>query len=178
MTAHTYHKDATPLYWAVRLNLFPVVKHTVASIANINRPDGFVGTALHVAAFNNNLQLAEQLIDHDANVNIIVGHFGNPLEAAVFANQEQMVALLLRMGATVNGQDRKSSSALAKAEDTGHGSIVKLLRTLVLSSAFRVKASTDIEKTFCDAILKGELQGVQEAIRNGVDVNLPIKSHS
>ena len=64
--------------------------------------DGF-STALHVAAFHGDLELAGILLDDGADLEAVeINHQGTPLEWAAYAGQFEMAKLLLARGAKVN----------------------------------------------------------------------------
>jgi ankyrin repeat protein len=171
-TARTYHKDARPLYWAARLELVPLLKRLLAGGADVNQPGGYFGTALHMAAFNGSINVADVLLSHKADINLAVGTMGSPLRAAIMGYQDEMIHFLLRNKANPD------SAALELAKSTRQQDVIDALiregAVDVSEGPNKENASSEAESLLLRAILEWDLSALQEALALGVDVNSPI----
>lgn len=82
--------------------------------------------AIHLAAFNGNIQLMQLLVDHGADFNAS-GSAGTPLFQATVANKEDAVFWLLKQGSEVNYRHPNGETALHIAAYVGNPRIVQAL---------------------------------------------------
>lgn len=94
---------------------------------NINTTDGEGRTALHLAAENNQLAVAQYLIEQGADVNAPMPDNGTPIFDAVAKGHDKMVLLLLRSKANYSQTDENGWSLLHWAISTGKLSTAQLL---------------------------------------------------
>ena len=85
-------------------------------------------TPLHVAAFNDHLDVAKLLLANKADVNAKASNGSTPLHLAAAKGNKEIVDLLLASGADVNVTDHDGWSPLHSAVTWGHKDIEDLLR--------------------------------------------------
>jgi len=119
-------KGMTPLHYAALGNHEATVRLLLASGADINA-DSDKGTPLHMAvrsvrnpamSDNDQIDMAELLIDKGADLNVCSKIAGTPLHLAVGRVQKEMVKLLIAKGADVNakgGEEVKGGTPLHAA---------------------------------------------------------------
>jgi len=83
--------------------------------------------ALHEAALNGHVEVAQLLMEHGINIDQIGGRCGTPLQAAAQCGSEPMVRLLLERGADVNLEGADFCSPLIAGTIKGEKCIVRLL---------------------------------------------------
>jgi hypothetical protein len=93
----------------------------------INSVDAEGRSALHLAAENNHLDVAQYLIDQAADVNARTFDGRTPLFHAVAMGHDTMINLLISASASLSYQDSQGWSALHWAVDQGRSSTVRLL---------------------------------------------------
>jgi ankyrin repeat protein len=95
---------------------------------SVDSAEGDGTTALHWAAYQNNLALAEELLNAHANVNAVTRlESVTPLYMACESGSAPMVELLLKHGATVNQADGLGTTPLMMAAASGNAAVVKVL---------------------------------------------------
>jgi ankyrin repeat protein len=95
---------------------------------SVDSAEGDGSTALHWAAYQNNLALAQELLNAHANVNIETRLESiTPLFMACESGSAPMVELLLEHGANVNQEDRLGTMPLMMASAAGNAAVVKIL---------------------------------------------------
>ena len=95
---------------------------------NVNATQGDGTTALHWAAFNDDLDLAKLLIDAGAKVNAATRNGAiTPLLMACRNGSAPMIELLLKSGADVNSATLTGTTALMMAASSGSADAVKAL---------------------------------------------------
>ncbi len=103
-----------------QLNVYEIARHGCAedlqdvfknspSLINFKNKSGF--TALTIACYSGNIEVATLLAQHVDNINVN-SDVGTPLMAAVFKNNIDIAKMLLDLGADVNIVDPKGTSAL------------------------------------------------------------------
>ncbi|KAH8834271.1 hypothetical protein DL96DRAFT_1810581 [Flagelloscypha sp. PMI_526] len=127
---------------------------------------GEVGTPLHVAAVEENLEVAQFLVERGADVNAAGGPFGTPLQAAAQCASLEIVKLLVDNGAEVN---RVEAGRTALQVATWPGSLV-VVRFLVEKGA-DVNYVGEESPILCAAAWTGRLEVVELLLENGADVN-------
>jgi uncharacterized protein len=94
----------------------------------VDSAEGDGTTALHWAAYQNNLALAEELLNAHANVNAETRlESVTPLYMACESGSAPMVELLLKHGANVNQADGLGTTPLMMAAASGNAAVVKVL---------------------------------------------------
>jgi ankyrin repeat protein len=170
------------LYCALKNGHEDVVKTLILAGADVNL-EGYLGTALHAAAYWHDLgrKIVELLIDTGADVNKLAGKYGTALQAAAAQGYSdepsalEAVRILIRAGANVNLVGGEYGTALQAAAYWNRPTIVEelidagadvnlvggkygtALRAAVLSWKYNSENRIDI---------------VQMLIRAGADVNL------
>lgn len=127
-SASTDSSGNTPLHQACYNGRAEVVKALLAkSKSNINARNDFKRTPLCIAADENNLLIAELLIDAGADVNLSGQHGNTPLHSASFNGNEQLVKKLLAAGAAINERNESGETALIICSERGYNFIVATL---------------------------------------------------
>ncbi|MGA2218396.1 MAG: ankyrin repeat domain-containing protein [Terracidiphilus sp.] len=85
-------------------------------------------TPLHVAAFNDRLEVAKLLIDNKADVNAVANNGSTPLHLAAAKGNKDIVELLLANNANINATDHDGWSPLHSSVVWQHKDIEDLLR--------------------------------------------------
>lgn len=78
------------LYYAVYLNLEPVVYRLLSDGVDPNASGGWYGNALQVASRKGNMKLTEVLIQFGANLNAQIGFYDDALQAASRGGHEKV----------------------------------------------------------------------------------------
>ena len=94
---------------------------------DVNAQGGEYGNALQAAAYHNNLEAIQLLLDKGAEVNAQGGEYGNALQAAAYDGNLEVVQLLLDKGAEVNAQGGYYGNALQAAAYCSNLKVVQLL---------------------------------------------------
>lgn len=104
------------------------VAYLIKQLADVNAPQGDGTTALHWAAFNDDLDIAKLLIESGANVKAVTRIGGiTPLYMAARNGSAPMIELLLKAGADANSTTETGTTALMMAASSGNGDAVKVL---------------------------------------------------
>ncbi|KAL3311920.1 hypothetical protein Ciccas_009496 [Cichlidogyrus casuarinus] len=94
---------------------------------NVNRQDSMKRTALHAAAFLNNYNLAEELIQNGARVTVKDINWLTPLHRACASNSFEVAKLLIENGADRTARDKQWQMPLHVAVANGSLECIKLL---------------------------------------------------
>ena len=95
------------------------VRRLLAAGAQVDQPLAYGGTALHVAAAQNNVPLAKVLLDAGADVRATNEYLSTPLMVAAANGARKCAQLLLDHGAQINAVDRYGHSPIARAIQRG-----------------------------------------------------------
>jgi hypothetical protein len=114
-------------------------------------------TALHLAAQQGYVQIAQLLLDTAADVNAINSDGDSTLHIAVVAKNHAMVSLLLKYGADFNARNARQESVLHLAVETGDLGVVGLL----LSRAVDLESQDATGQT---ALHRAAAKGLQEVM--------------
>lgn len=113
--------DETNLQWSWLLK-------GVSPQANLTTEHFRTGTALHMAAWWNNLPAAKLLLEYGADVNCPDRYFRTPLHLACSLGHTSLTDLLLRSGSNPNAQDNSSKTPAMLAAAIGHVATLERLR--------------------------------------------------
>jgi|GEM_PF-1323640 len=165
----------TALMIAVENDRNKIAKYLIIKGCNVNKITTAYAvdfSALMVASWKNNLQIAKFLLKNKADVNICDG---GPLRRAAGYGHMEMVKLLLKNGADINaGIKTNQYTALMVAVDEGHLPVVRFL----IKENAKVNAHLkDGDTALFLAASKGKLQIVKELVRNGAEVNVVEKEY-
>ena len=94
---------------------------------NVNCGGGVFPTALHMAAWDGELEVVQQLLKHGADVNAVGGLYNTALQAAAFGGFEDVVDYLLKNGADASLGGGLFANALSAAVASGAFTIVPML---------------------------------------------------
>jgi ankyrin repeat protein len=140
---------------------------------DVNAPQVDGTTALHWAAYHDDLELAERLVSGGADVNAANRYGVMPLSLACTNGNTELVELLLVGGANPNATLRGGETALMTAARTGKIGPLKAL----LSRGADVNAK---ERTGQTALMWGAAEGHVEVVDvlldAGADFRTPLKS--
>ena len=101
-----------PILDAAKENDPEKVRHAIADHSTlINNADDVGNTALHYAAINNNLSLAEVLVRHGARVNLRNEEQQTPAHIAAINGYSQFYMGLVKLGAKIDITDNKNKTA-------------------------------------------------------------------
>lgn len=119
---------AGELHDAVRAQDNAAVEALLASGAEVDGTDFILGTALHVAVSEGNLEIARILIDHGADVEAVSEQQGSrALHLAAQFGDATMLALLLDSRADIEARDGYQGTPLLRAAAGGNADVVRLL---------------------------------------------------
>jgi hypothetical protein len=93
-----------------------------------SKEEKFGQTPLHVAAFNNRIDVAKLLLANKADVNAQANNGATPLHLAAAKGNKDMVELLLASNANINAVDHDGWSPLHSAVTWGQKDVEDLLR--------------------------------------------------
>ena len=104
------------------------VQELIAQKADVNAPQGDGTTALHWAAFNDDLEMAKMLLAAGASTKATtrVGAI-TPIFMAAKNGNAAMVELLLKSGADANSTDEHGTTVLMSASASGNADAVRAL---------------------------------------------------
>jgi ankyrin repeat protein len=121
------HED-TRLVEAVKRGDGVAVATLLRDHVPVNSPEGDGSTALHWAAYGNNLVLAEELLNAKADPNAVTRIEAlTPLYIACQTGSAPMIELLLKYGAKVNQANSLGTTPLMIAAASGSASAVEVL---------------------------------------------------
>lgn len=152
----------TPLYWAVKMNNFAMVKLLLENDAknSINTADKFNSTPIWLAVTNNNLKMVKLLLENGAkdSINEVDRSGLTPLYFAVFVGNLEMVELLLYFGAKVTKE-------ILNILDNKDKAIIDLIKNPGLIHA---RLSKQKEEEF--AKISGNIKQIDEKFGTGMKV--------
>ncbi|KAL7806694.1 ankyrin repeat-containing domain protein [Trichoderma aethiopicum] len=132
--------DATPLHVAAEYGPLEAVEMLLHLGANIDQTDEFGQTALLIAIYNENWDIADWLLKAGADIKADSREGYTPLLRAVMGNQDHIVEQLLRMGADANAVDDDGYSSLHLAVSRGNSTIIRQL----LDAGANINAVTEL----------------------------------
>ncbi|KAJ8683604.1 hypothetical protein QAD02_019396 [Eretmocerus hayati] len=118
--------NSTPLHVAAQNDCIEVVRELLLGGATVDIKIYPMGTALHIAFENNNLELANFLMDHGANL-LLTKYGKNPLEQAIDYGWTEVARRLLNAGADPCTSGVEGYSLLHVAVRRSYVDVVRLL---------------------------------------------------
>jgi ankyrin repeat protein len=103
------------------------VRRLLSQKADVNAPQADGATAIHWAAYSNNLELAEILIAAGANVKAANRDGATPLYLAAHNGNAAMIERLLKAGADPNEKNQRGETPLMFAARSGNTGAIKVL---------------------------------------------------
>ncbi|MDB6129124.1 MAG: ankyrin repeat-containing protein [Verrucomicrobiales bacterium] len=103
------------------------LKSLLAKDADVNASQKDGMTALHWAAYNEDLEAADLLVKKGANVNATNRYGIHPLSLACASGNNELITLLIKSGADVNATNRGGETVLMTAARTGKTGPVEAL---------------------------------------------------
>lgn len=149
--------------------------------ADIHLQGGGFGTALQAAAYKGSEEIVIALLERGADPNVISGTYGTALGAAASQGHEQIVQVLLEHGADLTVEAGNYGNSIWATAYHGQGHIVrKLLRyqwpswtnDMVEDKAQEIMDQAVRTVAFHQAVEDGDLDLVEELIKNGIDPNV------
>ena len=158
---------------AVKSGSTQAVSALLKQKTDVNAAEADGTTALHHAAYADNLELTRMLLRAGANANAVNRYGVGPLRLAVEAGNAAVVDALLKAGANANATLPKGESVLMTAARTGDPATV---RQLVLAGAkVNIAEATQGQTPLMYAALENHAAAVKVLIEAGADVNAKSK---
>lgn len=171
-TAHSADVNA-PLADAARLKNIETMHSLLQQGADVNAAQADGMTALHWAAWHDQLSIAELLIQQGADVNTTNRYDVPPLSLACRNGNGRMVELLLQAGADANASLTGGETVLMTAARTGRPAAVQAL----IAAGADVTAKEDNNQTaLMWAAAEGHSEVVQLLIEAEADYLKPLRS--
>lgn len=183
VTIKNSYKGNTPLHIAVDTSCrhATMVKHLVASGANVNEPNNFGETALHIASKNNtspvDRNIIKILVDHGADISLknIIGkkpdeHKDSPLHNAVALGESKAITKILMSKTDINYQDIYGRTALHNAV-CKQGIEASVIRNLLTAGSDVHIADAQNNTSLHDAVIVGNISIVRLLLNAGAQVN-------
>ncbi|KAK1246109.1 hypothetical protein MKX07_005178 [Trichoderma sp. CBMAI-0711] len=157
---------ATPLHVVAEVGPREAVDILLSHLkADLNLTDDFGQTALLIAIYNQNWDIAESLLEAGADVNADSRDGYTPLLGAVMGDHEHIVVKLLRRGADVHATDEDGYSSVHLAVSQKNSSILRQL----LHAGADINAVVDSDTPLHIAVRHGRAEMVQVLLENGAD---------
>lgn len=131
-------KNWLDLHNAARIGNVAILKYLVEiqhRTVDTRDPDGW--TALHVAAWYNQADTVELLLEYDADVNAQTKLNWTPLHCAALQGSKNCVRSLVANGAEVLAETIRKDTPITFALKNSHTSIVAYLKALSIYSQFK-----------------------------------------
>ena len=150
------------------------IQALLAEKADPNTPQVDGATALHWAAFNDDLATAQALIKAGANAKAANRYGVTPLSLACTNGNAAMIELLIKAGADPNATLRGGETALMTAARSGHAAAVKTL--LAAGAKVDVREERRKQTPLMWAAAEGHAEVVKELIAAGADFRARLPS--
>ncbi|WP_188153322.1 ankyrin repeat domain-containing protein [Wolbachia endosymbiont of Pentalonia nigronervosa] len=132
-------------------------------ISDINTPNRYGKTFLHLAAQDGQLEIAQYLVDKKrANVNATTNTGSTPLHLASQSNKLNMVEYLTEKGAILTVTNASLNTPKDLATEKGYTNVAKFLR----------QAQERLNSSLVVAINEGNINLVKKLIEQGADFNV------
>jgi ankyrin repeat protein len=143
-------------------------RRLVKDHVDVNAPQGDGTTALHWAAYLDNLTIADLLIHSGAHVSAANDDGATPLHLACTNRSSTMVDRLLAAGANPNAKLLNGETVLMTCSRTGEAQTVKML--LAHGADVNAKESAHEQTALMWAAAEGHAEGVGLLLEAGADV--------
>jgi len=161
---------AGELHDAVRANDNAAIESLLASGASVDESDLFLGTALHIAVSQGNVDIARILIDQGADLEAVSELRGaRALHLAANFGAVPMLALVLDSGADTESRDDDGRTPLFRAAAQGHTEAVRLL--LDRGAEVDAREGTKDRTPLMEAAFYGKFDVVRVLVTHGADIN-------
>jgi ankyrin repeat protein len=166
----TNNEGETPLFVASGKGHIEVIRSLLAARADLNITQNEGATALWWALSGDRndipltpqrIEIARLLIAAGANVNSATDGITPLLIAAYWGNAE-IVRLLLAAGANPNITTTRGGTPLSMATQHGHIQVAQMIQEKL----------TELNGPLFDAITRGDLFGITNALAKGIDINV------
>ena len=158
---------------AVKSGSTQAVSALLKQKTDVNAAEADGTTALHHAAYANNLELTRMLLRAGANANAVNRYGVGPLRLAVEAGNAAVVDALLKAGADANATLPKGESVLMTAARTGDPATVRQL--VVAGAKVNIAEATQGQTPLMYAALENHADAVKVLVEAGADVNAKSK---
>ncbi|KAI8623610.1 ankyrin repeat-containing domain protein [Xylariaceae sp. FL1651] len=156
------------IYWAASLGHMSLVRGLVEKGADVEKPEGYWGSAFGAAAFYGHLHIVNYFLQKGANPSLHAPKPGSVLQIAVKGGSYAVVKRLIEVGADINAQGGEDGTALIAAISKQYHDIVNLL----ISKGANVQASSQSHGTpLYQAALTGDTTLVTNLLNSGADIN-------
>jgi len=162
-----------PLIDAVKSGNTQTVSALVKQKTDVNAAEGDGTTALHHAAYGNNLELTRILLRAGANANAVNRYGVGPLRLAVEAGNPAVVEALLKAGADPNATLPQGESVLMTAARTGDPATVRQL--LVAGAKVNATEATQGQTPLMYAAVENHAAALKVLLEAGADINATSK---
>jgi len=136
---------------------------------NVNAPEADGTTALHWAVQQNDLEVAERLIQAGANVKAANDYGSTPMSEAAIVGNAAMIEKLLKAGADANSPNADGQTALMVVARSGKVEAAKVL--LSHGADVNAKEQWREQTALIWAAAQNQPAMVKELIAHGADVN-------
>ena len=173
ITARANAADA-PLATAVQRMDRAAIRHLIDSRTDVNatQPDGT--TALHWAAYHDDVELVNRLLAKGANVRVANRYGVTPLSLACTNGNAAMVERFLEAGADPNASLPGGETMLMTAARTGKVDAVRVL--IARGADVHAKEPRRGQTALMWAAADGHVQVIEELIKAGADFRTPLDS--
>jgi ankyrin repeat protein len=165
----------SPLHYAVRPASYRCITPLLAAGARVDELTNWLQTPLHnAAAYKDDPQFLEALVDSGADVNARDRDGNTPLGCAALANHAKSAAFLLTCGANIDSQDFKGWTALLDAVDTNNHDVAKLLICEGADTALTLKEGDTVLHRAAE---RGDVE-TMDILNNAVSVGVDISARN
>jgi ankyrin repeat protein len=148
------------------------VKKALEQGADINFISQWDGTSLHIAASKGYLELAEFLLKSGADSTILAMADFSALHLAVRDGHIKIVKLLLDEGGPYTDRLLSDVGHVASMSVSSHPASADLIRRQRIKQLKpEIEDHSEKDKVLFDAVYNGNLQGIEEALDKGADIN-------
>jgi len=132
--ARSPNLNKTPLFYAVSYGRIKVVKHLIASGADVNAADRTGYTPLHVAAFRKQPEAAKLLLAAGADINARDAFGNTPAHSAAMKGIGSMAYFLVKRGADAGALNNDGLTLLQIAAKYGMHKTAKQLKPYIIDA--------------------------------------------
>ena len=171
-----FYQDQTLLLKSVVEGNHEVVRHLIASGADVNEKDRYRDnkTALHIGSERGHLDIVEMLLNAGTNIDEVDKKQFTPLMLAVRSGKLHVVYYLVEAGADITKQDRDGQTALHIAIESCSGDCwqdpLRFVETLLRYGAEMDQQNKKHQTPLVLSVLKGRYSIMYHLIMSGADV--------